>query len=134
MSFISKQIFDFFKPALLPLLVVAVLFLGVKNYVASISRTPEIVSERITNLQRAHEEEMKKIIDANTQERLEHEKNIKQMQADFDSSLKRYEESLKILEEKKKQDKAKILSQYKDNPPGLSSELSKATGIKIYGQ
>lgn len=129
-----KKIFEFLKPALVPFFVLLVLLLCFKNYVASISRTSEIVSERITNLQKVHEEEMKKIIDANTQERLEHEKNIKQMQADFDSSLKRYEESLKILEEKKKQDKAKILSQYKDNPPGLSSELSKATGIKIYGQ
>lgn len=132
MSFIFQKLFDFFKPALLPILVVAVVFLSVKNYVASISKTPEIVSERITNLQKAHEEEIRKILDANRQERTEHEKNIKQMQAELDSSLKKYEDSLKVLEEKKKENKAKILSQYKDDPVGLSSELSKATGIKVY--
>ena len=99
---ILKKIWEFFKPAAVPLLVVACLYFWVNNITSNITNISEDVTNRIEKIQEIHDEEMKKVLDANRQERIEHENNIKKLQNDLDISLKRYEDGLKELEEKKK--------------------------------
>ena len=77
---ILKKIWEFFKPAAVPLLVVACLYFWVNNITSNITNISEDVTNRIEKIQEIHDEEMKKVLDANRQERIEHENNIKKLQ------------------------------------------------------
>ena len=54
--------------------------LGLRSLPTNITNISEDVTNRIEKIQEIHDEEMKKVLDANRQERIEHENNIKKLQ------------------------------------------------------
>jgi len=128
---ILKSLYEFLKPALLPIAVVLIVVSFFNHVFSQFKNEREDFSTKIKEIQVIHDAEMKKILEAQDQERKQHEKNLKKLQEDLDASLIRHEEKLKELERVKEETSKKLLEKYKGDPTGLSSELGRITGIPV---
>lgn len=128
---VFKKLYDFLKPVLLPFVLV-VLTLAVFNHViAQFKSERQDFSTKLKEIQGIHDAEIKKMHDAQEQERLQHEINLKKLQEDLDVALVRHEEKLRELERAKEQTSKALMEKYKGDPAGLSREMGRATGIPV---
>ena len=128
-----NKIWEFFKPHIVPIALVAGIYFGGKYFLSSLMQhQSDDFSERIQKIQSIHDAEMKKIIDAETTLRAQHEKNLSDLKEQLDASIKKHEEALKELEDNKKKEIERLTKTYENDPDGLARELSRVTGLKVY--
>ena len=127
-----KKIWESLKTVLLPVLVLLAFFFAGRNFLSQLSGERNSFAARLQEMQRIQEDEMKKILDAQSQERQRHEQNLKQLQQDLDTAIVKHEEKLKELERQKQEEGRRLLEKYKDDPVGLAREMGRVTGIPVY--
>ena len=92
----------------------------------------ESFAERVREIQGIHDEELKKVLDAQAAERERHEQNLRQLQQELTTAMAKHEEKLKELERQKEAESKRLFEKYKDDPAGLAHEVSRVTGIPVY--
>lgn len=127
-----KKTWEFLRPALLPFLILSICFLGARYLVSQFKSEHESFTERVKEIQNIHDEELKKIMDAQAAERERHEQNLKQLQQELTTAMVKHEEKLKELEKQKEAESKRLFEKYKDDPKGLAQEVSRVTGIPVY--
>lgn len=131
MNSFFKSLYDFLKPAILPACIV-LLAAFLLNRVSENLRSENVRnSEKLREMQDIHDAELRKILSSQAEERKRHEENLKKLQEDLSNSLLKHEEKLKEIENIRAEESKKLLQKYKEDPAGLSLEMSKALGIPV---
>jgi hypothetical protein len=94
-------------------------------------RRDQTLLDEIEGVRRSHREEIRKIEEARSKERLAHEKNMQRLQEDLALIRSQYEAAKVELSKKKEAEITKILSDFGSDPDRLALELQRATGFKI---
>jgi hypothetical protein len=94
-------------------------------------RRDQTLLEEIEGVRQSHREEIRKIEEARSKERLAHEKNMQRLQDDLALIRSQYEAAKMELSKKKEAEITKILSDFGSDPDRLALELQRATGFKI---
>lgn len=113
----------YWKYIVLVLLVIALAIFGARQKIDLVAKLREI--------QDAHDEELKQIEAARTEERRKNEENVKRLQAALEAVQQKYDEQRKQLDAKKKTEVETIVKKYGDNPEELAKKLSEVTGFQI---
>lgn len=87
--------------------------------------------QQIMDIQKNHDEEIEKINAARDEEKRQHAANVKRLQDAMDTIQRQYDEAKRVLEEEKKKQIKDIVTQYGNDPVGLSEKLSEVTGFKV---
>lgn len=87
--------------------------------------------ENIEKIQKAHDEEIKKIKQSFDEERKQHELNITKLQSDLEEAKSRHEQETVNLEKKKSDSVKKNLNTYDNDPMGMAIKISQTTGFKV---
>jgi flagellar motility protein MotE (MotC chaperone) len=126
------KIYEFLKP-IFPTIALILTAITLYNCVIREFRGErEDFSAKIGELQKAHDEEVKKMLDAQAEERRLHEQNLAKLQQDLDSAMSKHEEKLKEIEKSREEISKRLLEKYKDDPVGLSRELGRVTGMPVF--
>jgi cell division protein FtsB len=112
------------------IMLVLVLLLGATSYWL-LKKNGQDYSVKIQQLQTAHDEEVKKILDAQAVERKQHEENLKKLEDQLTAIQKEYIAAQQILETKKQVEIKEIVKDYGDNPDELAKKLSLVTGFQV---
>lgn len=89
------------------------------------------LAKTLDDIQKAHEEELKKIREADEERRKATQENIKKMQERLAAVEKQYEDAQEDLDEAKKAEIKRILEKDADDPEALAKKLSETTGFRI---
>jgi len=127
-----EKVWNFLRPAVLPLLILLCIFFSGKYFLSQFKSDRNDFSERMKEMQGIHDAEMKKIIEAQTAENERHEQNLKQLQQDLSVAIEKHEEKLKELERQKEAESKRLFEKYRNDPTGLAQEVSRVTGIPVY--
>lgn len=120
LSFVLKKIWPLF--VVIPLCLFAYRFFVSKKNMYELD---------ISALRDIHQLEIDKINAIREEEKKLHEQNLKRLQDTLDSVQKKYDDSIKQLDEKQKKRVEKIVKKYSNDTKGLAEELSKSTGFEI---
>lgn len=126
-----KSLYDFLKPAIFPACLIFLVIFFLNQASENLKSENLSTSKRLRELQDIHDIEMRKILESQAEERKRHEENLKKLQEDLNSSLLKHEEKLKEIEKIKIEESKKLLEKYKEDPVGLSLEMSKVLGIPV---
>jgi hypothetical protein len=132
MNDIIKKIWEFFRPVLLPIGAVILIAFLFRQLMSLTRGEHQNFLDRMNEIQKIHDFEMKKVMEAQAQERERHEQNLRQLHTDLNSAVQRHEEKLKELEHQKQEEGRRLLEKYKDDPVGLAREMGRVTGIPVY--
>ena len=88
-------------------------------------------SDRLKQIQDAHDVELKQIQDARDEEEREHQANEKRLKDTLDAVQQQYDAAQKDLDDKKRQEVEDLVRQYGDDPDALAKKLSEATGFTV---
>jgi hypothetical protein len=88
-------------------------------------------SQRLEEIQATHQAELAKIEKIRQQERLEHEENEKKLRQTLELLQAKYDEQMRVFDNKLKAEVEKLVKLYKNDPVALAEEVSKTTGFKI---
>jgi hypothetical protein len=123
-----KKVWEFLKPSVLPLLVIAVLaFVGHSLF----KKSQDDFVDKLQQQKTIHDEEMKKIVAAQELERKQREENYSKLQAALSDAQKKHDDQIKELEKKRAVQVTRLTKQFDSDPSGMASELGKLTGFKV---
>lgn len=89
------------------------------------------IAKTLEDIQKAHDEELKSIKDADAARSKATQDNIQKMQDRLDAVEKQYEAAQQQLDDSKREQIKQILATDSNDPDALSQKLSDATGFKI---
>lgn len=94
-------------------------------------RTPSDIADQIDAINKRHEEEIKKIQDADNQ----HAKDLEENQKRLEDALKRldqqYRDAIAQLDDEKRAEVDRILREHGNDPDALAKELADALGLQV---
>jgi len=129
---LMRKIWKFLRPVALPAAIIFACFFGAKYLISQFRSDRDGFVERVKEMQAIHDEEMKKILEAQSAERERHEQNLRQLQQELTTAMVKHEEKLKELEKQKEAESKRLFEKYKDDPVGLAQEVSRITNIPVY--
>jgi len=88
-------------------------------------------SDQLSDIKKAHEEEIKKINEAREEERKAHIENERKLNETLMSIQQQYEAAKRDLDEKKRKEIENIVKKWSDDPTELSKQLSEAAGFTV---
>lgn len=88
-------------------------------------------SNRLKDINAAHDKEIKKINDARDEEKRKLQENERILKLALDEVKKNYESAKLELSKKKEKEIIRIVKEYGNNPVELAEQLSSSTGFKI---
>jgi len=88
-------------------------------------------SDRISAIEKKHQEQLAKIEAAREEERKRHEEAERRLKEVLADIQKKYDEAMLKLDKKKKDEIARIVKENGNDPVKMSDELSAVTGIKV---
>lgn len=89
------------------------------------------LADNIKKIQGIHDEELRKIQEARTLERRQHEENQQKLKLTLDAVQKNYADAKKDLDDKKQAQIEELVKKYKNDPDELAKKLSEVTGFVI---
>lgn len=90
------------------------------------------VADKIDQLSKLHDVQLKSVSDAYELERKAHEENLKKLQASLDDIQKKYDERLRELAEMKEKRVKKIIDEAGDDPVVMATKVTEVTGFQVY--
>jgi Tfp pilus assembly protein PilO len=109
---------------------VALFFVFVLGYFLFKRQQLDFVGE-LKKIQDAHDEEIKRILQAREEERRQHEANLKQLQDTLSLVQRQYDDAKKDFDARKKKEVEELIKQFGDNPDELAKKLSNVSGFTI---
>ncbi len=94
-------------------------------------RTPTDMSDQIDAINKRHEEEIRKIREAEGQRAKEREENQKRLEDTLKQLDQRYKDAMKDLDAQKRAEVDRILKEHRDDPDALAAELADALGLQV---
>ncbi len=94
-------------------------------------RTPTDMSDQIDAINKRHEEEIRKIREAEGQRAKEREENQKRLEDTLKQLDQRYKDAMKDLDAQKRAEVDRILKKHRDDPDALAAELADALGLQV---
>lgn len=131
-----KKIWDFLKPHV-PVIVVTLMFVAACHIVyrrlVGLDSAGADYVDRLDKIQKIHDEEMKKIKNAQEIERKEHQENLAQLQKTLDFVKLDHDKRIKELEENKTKKVEGLVGTWKTDPTGvaMAKKLGEITGFKV---
>jgi len=127
MTPILQRLWDLTKKNWQLLLLVVVLSGGYLYF----KRSQDGFVAQLKQVQDIHEVELKKVVDAQVEERLQHEANLKKLQDDLSAAQVQHDTAVKVLEVKKQNQVTQLVHQYAADPTGLAKKLNESMGFQI---
>lgn len=87
--------------------------------------------QTLQQMQLTHDEELKKILINNEEERKQHEQNVKKLQEQLEDIQKIYQQRQQVIEQKKQTEIKGLITEFGDKPDELARRLSSATGFQV---
>lgn len=89
------------------------------------------LAKTLADIQKSHDDELKKIQDAHDLEEQQHQQNEQQLQAQLALVEKQAEDAQKELDDTKRAEIKQIIKDTQGDPVALAQKLSDATGFQI---
>lgn len=94
-------------------------------------RTPSDIADQIDAINKRHEEEIKKIQDADNQHTKDLEENQKRLEDTLKQLDQRYRDAIAQLDDQKREEVDRILREHGNDPDALAKELSDVLGLQV---
>ncbi len=94
-------------------------------------RSPTDLADQIDAINKRHEEEIKKIRDAEEQRNQEREENQKRLEDTLKHLDERYKRAIADLDVQKRTEVERILKEHGDDPNALAEELATVLGLQV---
>lgn len=94
-------------------------------------RSPSDIADQIDAINKRHEEELKKIREADELRLREREENQKRLEDTLKQLDERYKRAIADLDVQKRAEVDRLLKEYENNPDALAEELAKTLGLQV---
>ncbi len=95
------------------------------------SKQRDDMLELIARQRQIQDESTKKIVDAYEEERLHHEENLKRLEATLIDVQRKYDEQVKLLEQRKEKQVDKLVKQYDEDPVEMTKQVGTLLGLVV---
>lgn len=135
MGTILQKIWPYVRPHVVSFLLIAtVIFLGwrlLKKERSQFESDKASYVDKMNAMRNDHDEVIKKMQSSLDLERKQHDEAIARWKLSLAEAQKKYEKDLEEILKKKNDQTKKLIAVYGDDPEGMASQVSAATGFKI---